>query len=53
VIATGGLAETFRTLCEEFDRVEPHLTLVGLQMAFAHLSGAAAAKGVQKSRKAR
>jgi pantothenate kinase type III len=53
VIATGGLAETFRTLCEEFDRVEPHLTLVGLQMAFAHLSGPASAKGVRKARKAR
>lgn len=37
VVATGGLAETFRTLCTEFDRVEPHLTLQGLQMAFAHL----------------
>jgi len=53
VIATGGLAETFRTLCEEFDRVEPHLTLVGLQMAFAHLSGADSAKRVSRSRKAR
>src|SRR5437588_56596 len=38
VIATGGFAETFRTLCSEFDRVEPHLTLAGLQMAYAHLS---------------
>src|SRR6266480_1466198 len=38
VVATGGLAETFRTLCSEFDRVEPHLTLAGLQMAYAHLS---------------
>jgi type III pantothenate kinase len=37
VIATGGLAETFRELCSEFDRVEPHLTLIGLQMAYAHL----------------
>ena len=34
VIATGGLAETFRALCQEFDRVEPYLTLYGLQMAF-------------------
>jgi type III pantothenate kinase len=39
VIATGGLAETFRTICSEFDRVEPHLTLLGLQMAYAHLHG--------------
>lgn len=34
VIATGGLAETFRSLCSEFDRVEPYLTLVGLRMAY-------------------
>jgi len=52
VIATGGLAETFRSLCSEFDRVEPHLTLMGLQMAFAHLNGAAAPR-LRKSRKAR
>lgn len=38
VIATGGLAETFRELCSEFDRVEPHLTLLGLQMAYEHLT---------------
>ena len=37
VIATGGLAETFRALCTELDRVEPHLTLIGLQMAYVHL----------------
>ena len=41
VIATGGLAETFRALCREFDRVEPYLTLVGLQMAYAHLTAQA------------
>jgi type III pantothenate kinase len=39
VVATGGLAETFRPLCSEFDRVEPHLTLMGLQMAYALLCG--------------
>jgi len=33
VIATGGFAETMATLCETFDRVEPHLTLQGLQIA--------------------
>lgn len=33
VIATGGLATRFATLCEEFDLVEPDLTLVGLAMA--------------------
>ena len=38
VVATGGLADLFRTLCEEFDRVEPYLTLYGLQMAYAHLT---------------
>jgi type III pantothenate kinase len=34
VVATGGLAETFRALCREFERVEPHLTLRGLAMAY-------------------
>jgi pantothenate kinase type III len=54
VIATGGLAETFRTLCSEFDRVETHLTLVGLQMAFAHLATAARSpRRLEKTRKAR
>ncbi|GAC1515127.1 MAG: type III pantothenate kinase [Gemmatimonadaceae bacterium] len=38
VVATGGLAEGFRSLCEEFDRVEPHLTLHGLGMAHALLT---------------
>ena len=33
VVATGGLAETMATLCTTFDRVEPHLTLQGLQIA--------------------
>jgi type III pantothenate kinase len=38
VVATGGLAETFGSICAEFDRVEPLLTLQGLQMAFDLLS---------------
>jgi type III pantothenate kinase len=38
VIATGGFAEMFGPLCEEFDKVEPFLTLQGLQMAHALLS---------------
>ena len=38
VIATGGLANTFRDLCKEFDRVEPNLTLQGLQLAYELLS---------------
>jgi type III pantothenate kinase len=37
VIATGGLAETFQALSRAFDRVEPHLTLRGLQMAYSLL----------------
>jgi len=41
VVATGGLAETFRPLCSEFDRVELHLTLMGLQMAYTLLTGEA------------
>jgi type III pantothenate kinase len=39
VVATGGLAETMATLCSSFDRVEPHLTLQGLQIAHALLRG--------------
>jgi type III pantothenate kinase len=42
VVATGGLAYTFQPLCSEFDRVEPHLTLMGLEMAYAHLTSKAA-----------
>lgn len=37
VIATGGLAGTMATLCTTFDRVEPHLTLQGLQLAYSIL----------------
>ena len=53
VVATGGLAETFRTLCSEFDRVEPHLTLMGLQMAYAHLVEKKPKRLSQKAAKAR
>jgi len=38
VIATGGLAETLRPHCRELERVEPHLTLQGLRLAFGILS---------------
>jgi type III pantothenate kinase len=38
VVATGGLAETFKPLCAELDLVDPFLTLKGLQMAFELLS---------------
>ncbi len=41
VIATGGLASTFRDLCAEFDRVEPNLTLQGLAIAYELLKNAA------------
>jgi type III pantothenate kinase len=34
VVATGGLAETLAPLCEELERVEPHLTLVGLRLCW-------------------
>lgn len=40
VIATGGFAETMATLCRSFERVEPHLTLQGLQIAHSLLRGA-------------
>lgn len=33
VIATGGLAPMIAPLCRTIDRVEPHLTLVGLRLA--------------------
>jgi type III pantothenate kinase len=42
VIATGGFAEMFGTICKEFDRVEPYLTLQGLQMAHTLLSASTA-----------
>jgi type III pantothenate kinase len=38
VIATGGLAETFQPLCREFNRVDPFLTLRGLQLAYELLT---------------
>jgi type III pantothenate kinase len=37
VIATGGFAEMFGALCNEFDKVVPFLTLQGLQIAHALL----------------
>jgi type III pantothenate kinase len=38
VVATGGLASTFRPFCAEFDEVDPALTLKGLRIAQALLS---------------
>lgn len=39
VIATGGFAATMDTLCSSFDRVEPHLTLQGLEIAHTIIRG--------------
>ena len=41
VVATGGFAELISPLCEELDRVDPHLTLKGLQMAYDLLNAGA------------
>lgn len=40
VIATGGFAETLAKVCRSFDKVEPALTLQGLQIAHSILRGA-------------
>ena len=42
VVATGGLAATFEQHCQEFDRVEPYLTLEGLRMAYELVRGSGA-----------
>ena len=42
VLATGGLAPMIAPLCETIDRVEPHLTLIGLRMAYGLLAEGAA-----------
>ncbi len=38
VVATGGLAETFRAFCTSFNEVDPALTLKGLKLAHGLLS---------------
>jgi type III pantothenate kinase len=38
VVATGGLAPMIAPICSTIDRVEPHLTLVGLRLAHALLN---------------
>jgi type III pantothenate kinase len=38
VIATGGLATTFHSLCQEIDETDPALTLKGLQIAHSILA---------------
>ena len=37
VVATGGLAELVAPLVPEIEKVEPHLTLLGLKIAARHL----------------
>jgi pantothenate kinase type III len=39
VIATGGLAQTFESICKEFDTIDHDLTLKGTAMAYELLSG--------------
>ena len=39
VVATGGLAEVVRPLCETLESVAPHLTLDGLRIAYELLKG--------------
>jgi type III pantothenate kinase len=43
VVATGGLATLIGPHCKTVDKIEPYLTLYGLQLAFAHLDAKAAA----------
>jgi type III pantothenate kinase len=43
IVATGGLAPLVTPICREIDIVEPHLTLYGLQIAFAFLEQSATA----------
>ena len=45
VVATGGLAEMMSRYCSSFDRVEPHLTLQGLELAYRLLSRNASSRG--------
>jgi type III pantothenate kinase len=39
VVATGGLAPVLQPFCEEFELVEPYLTLIGLRIAHEIVSG--------------
>lgn len=48
VVATGGLADMMAKYCTSFDRVEPHLTLQGLELAYRLLS----AKGPRRAKRA-
>jgi type III pantothenate kinase len=38
VVATGGLAPVIAPHCETVDRIEPHLTLIGIALAHRHLT---------------
>ncbi len=47
VVATGGLATLIGPHCKTVDKIEPYLTLYGLQLAYAHLdSKNAAPRGI-------
>lgn len=39
VVATGGLAPLIGPHCRTVEKIEPHLTLYGLEIAFRHLTG--------------
>ena len=51
VVATGGLAETLRPYCTEFEVVEPFLTLHGLRIAFDLLQGPSTEPAREPARK--
>lgn len=53
VVATGGLAPLVGPHCKQVDRIEPFLTLYGLDLAYRHLeeqSGGVKVKAVKKGR---
>jgi len=52
VVATGGLDETLRPYCTEFEVVEPFLTLHGLRIAFDLLQGQSTEPAREPARKA-
>jgi type III pantothenate kinase len=53
VVATGGLAESLSEHCRSFDKVEPHLTLMGLEMAYRLLKEPVGKRGGRKAARGR
>lgn len=51
VVATGGLATLVGPHCKSVDRVEPFLTLYGLELAFRHLEEKSGVKSLKKTRR--